>query len=142
MDRQERVAQLLYVARELGQKLVRELGGIPPFGVAVFEDGSEEGFLLTFYPRGQHPGAEFPELVHFVENEMRRRAEAGAVAVAMVTEVASGNERAMAVQIEGRSGEHFLMLYKYVKGLLGLNWSEGVSVGPTLFGSIYPSVTN
>jgi hypothetical protein len=130
MNPEERLGKTLFTGKETGTWLLNKIGTVVPFGVSFPADGLNPA---TFFPRDEHPEAEFSELLDFVVAEMRARVRSGAASVAMVTELHSDDgSRAMLVDAEDREQGRVRFMYAIEKSAGGcrLTGEEAIDGSP------------
>lgn len=134
MDNDELLQKALYVATESAKLLLREHGTVLPFALTLDSRGDD---VKTYFPADKLPGAELGELVDAAASHLEqciRSADVGVIALG--TELVSGEQAGLGVQIETRSTSLFIV-YPYIgKGhsqQLGKpEAAEGLVVGPLL----------
>lgn len=134
MDNGELVGKTLYVASELAELLLQKHGTVLPFALTLDSQGDD---VKTYFPRDQMPEAGWDELVDAAVTHLEqciRSTDVGAIALA--TELVSGEQAGLGVQVETRSTRLFLV-YPYTgKGrsqrLGEPGEAEGLLVGPLL----------
>lgn len=134
MDDGEFVEKALYVATEAAKLLLREHGTVLPFSLTLDSRGDD---VKTYFPRDQRPDAGWEELVDAAVSHLEQSIRSTDVGViALATELVSGEQAGLGVQIETRSTSLFIV-YPYIgKGRaqqLGKpGAAEGLLVGPLL----------
>lgn len=100
------------VSQRLGQKLVKDIGAVPPFGIAVHAiDGRPE----TYYPRDIHPKLDWGDLVDVTIEKLRELVNAGDIAAtAVVSQVEHAGQTAFVTQVE-TPGHVSVLFYPYQK---------------------------
>lgn len=124
------------VSQRLGQKLLKDIGAVPPFGIAVHAaDGSPE----TYYPRSSHPELDWGSLVDVTVEKLRGLVSSGVIAAtAVVSQVEYQGKTAFVTQVE-TPGHVALLFYPYEK--LENGWEFGPDSyleGQVFCNSIYP----
>jgi hypothetical protein len=136
MDDGELMGKALYVAREAAGLLLRGHGAVLPFGLTLDSQGDN---VRTYFPRDQWPSAEWNELIDAAVDHLARCIRSADVGViALATELASGTQAGLGVQVETRSSSLFL-LYPYIgtgrsRGLGEAQQADGLLVEPLLTG--------
>jgi hypothetical protein len=134
MDHEELVGKALYVATEAAKLLLKEHGTVLPFALTLDSQGDD---VRTYFPRDKMPDAGWDELVDAAVSHLKqciRSTDVGVIALG--TELVSGEQAGLGVQIETRSTSLFIV-YPYIgKGRspqLGKpEAAEGLLVGPLL----------
>jgi hypothetical protein len=107
MDNGELVGKALYVASEAAEFLLRERGTVLPFALTLDSQGDN---VKTYFPADTLPDAEPGELVDAAVNHLEqciRSTDVGAIALA--TELVSGEQAGLGLQVETRSTSLFLV---------------------------------
>jgi len=134
MDNEELVGKALYVATESAKLLLKEHGTVLPFALTLDSRGDD---VRTYFPADKLPRAEPGELVDAAVSHLEqciRSTDVGVIALG--TELVSGEQAGLGVQIETRSTSLFIV-YPYTgKGrsqqLGEPEAAEGLLVGPLL----------
>jgi hypothetical protein len=134
MDNGELVGKALYVASEAAEFLLREHGTVLPFALTLDSAGDD---VRTYFPGDERPGASPDELVDAAVSHLEQRIRSTDVGViALATELVSGEQAGLGIQVETRSTSLFLV-YPYIGA--GRNQrlgepgeAEGLLVGPLL----------
>jgi hypothetical protein len=134
MDNDELVGKALYVATEAAKLLLQKQGTVLPFALTLDSQGDD---VKTYFPRDKMPEAGWEELVDAAVSHLEqciRSTDVGVIALG--TELASGEQEGLGVQVETRSTSVFIV-YPYTgKGRnqqLGKpEAAEGLLVGPLL----------
>jgi hypothetical protein len=134
MDNDELLEKALYVATEAAKLLLREHGTILPFALTLDSQGDN---VKTYFPADTLPGAEPGELVNAAVSHLEQWIRSTGVGViALGTELVSGEQAGLGVQIETRSTSLFIVYPYSGKGRsqqLGKpEAAEGLLVGPLL----------
>ncbi len=128
-------AKTLYLAREMGLRVLRRQGSVSPFGLTLDPAGDNP---RTFFPRDQRPQASSDELLEAtVAHLAQGRASADVGALAVVTTLESeGGQSGLGIQVETRASAVFLV-YPYSRS--AQDWSlgepqpaQGLLIGPLL----------
>lgn len=134
VDDGEMVGKALYVATESAKLLLQKHGTVLPFALTLDSRGDE---VKTYFPADKLPNADPGELVDAAVSHLEqciRSSDVGVIALA--TELVSGEQAGLGVQVETRSTSLFLV-YPYIgKGrnqrLGEPGEAEGLLVGPLL----------
>lgn len=134
MGNDELLEKALYVATEAAKLLLKEHGTVLPFALTLDSRGDD---VKTYFPADKLPGAEPGELVDAAASYLEQCIHSTDVGViALGTELVSGEQAGLGVQIETRSTSIFLV-YPYTgkgrKQQLGKpEAAEGLLVEPIL----------
>lgn len=134
MDNDEMLEKALYVATESAKLLLKEHGTVLPFALTLDSQGDD---VKTYFPRDKMPNAGWDELVDAAVSHIKqciRSTDVGVIALG--TELVSGEQAGLGIQVETRSTSIFVV-YPYTgKGRnqqLGKpEAAEGLLVGPLL----------
>jgi hypothetical protein len=134
MDNDELVEKAVYVASEAAKLLLQKHGTVLPFALTLDSGGDN---VKTYFPADKLPGAEPGELVDAAVTHLEqciRSTDVGVIALG--TELVSGEQAGLGIQVETRSSSLFIV-YPYTgKGRsqqLGKpEAAGGLLVGPLL----------
>jgi hypothetical protein len=133
-DNDELLEKALYVATEAAKLLLGKHGTVLPFALTLDSQGDN---VETYFPADTLPGAEPGELVDVAASHLERCIRSKDVgAIALGTELVSGEQTGLGVQIETRSTSVLIIYPCTGKGRnqqLGKpEAAEGLLVGPLL----------
>lgn len=134
MDEEELLEKGLYVATEAAKLLLGKQGTVLPFALTMDAAGED---VRTYFPADERPGAAPDELVEAVVSHLEQRIRSKGVGVmALATELVSGDQAGLGVQVETRTASVFLVYPYSGKGrgqkLGEPQAAEGLLVGPLL----------
>ncbi len=110
MDDGELVEKAVYVASEAAKLLLQKHGTVLPFALTLDSRGDN---VRTYFPADKRPGADPSELVDAAVTHLEqciRSTDVGVIALA--TELVSGEQAGLGVQVETRSTSLFIV-YPY-----------------------------
>ncbi len=134
MNEEELLGKTLYVASESAKHLLKAHGTVLPFALTLDDQGDQ---VKTYFPRDQRPGAVWEELVEAAVLHLTRCIQSTQVgAIALATELVSGDQSGVGIQVETRSSSLFL-IYPYLgtwrnRSMGEPGRAEGLLVGPIL----------